>query len=184
MTAAVILPTEAASPPQRADRWPRIRSQRTSQSFPRKECVAMRARTPRTAFTLIELLVVIAILAILIGLLVPAVQQVREAANRASCQNNLKQIGLAMHGYMDANKALPPNGIYGYTGSAVVQTSPWSALSRLLPFIEQENLFRGIDFATPYSAQPAITSKRVATYICPSEVNDVGSGSDPTYGNK
>ncbi|HYT92164.1 MAG TPA: DUF1559 domain-containing protein, partial [Gemmataceae bacterium] len=144
----------------------------------------MRARTPRTAFTLIELLVVIAILAILIGLLVPAVQQVREAANRASCQNNLKQIGLAMHGYMDANKALPPNGIYGYTGSAVVQTSPWSALSRLLPFIEQENLFRGIDFATPYSAQPAITSKRVATYICPSEVNDVGSGSDPTYGNK
>src|SRR6266542_4939926 len=99
MTAAVILPTEAASPPQRADRWPRIRSQRTSQSFPRKKSVAMRARTPRTAFTLIELLVVIAILAILIGLLVPAVQQVREAANRATCQNNLKQLALACATY-------------------------------------------------------------------------------------
>jgi prepilin-type N-terminal cleavage/methylation domain-containing protein/prepilin-type processing-associated H-X9-DG protein len=144
----------------------------------------MRTRTVRSAFTLIELLVVIAIIAILIGLLVPAVQKVREAAARVSCANNLKQIGLALHGHMDARKCLPPNGVYTYTGAAVVQTSPWSALSRILPFIEQENLFRGIDFATPYSTQPAITSKRVATYLCPSEVNDRGSGTDPTFGNK
>jgi prepilin-type N-terminal cleavage/methylation domain-containing protein/prepilin-type processing-associated H-X9-DG protein len=144
----------------------------------------MRAFRSRSAFTLIELLVVIAIIAILIGLLLPAVQKVREAASRVQCQNNLKQIGLAMHGYMNANKRLPPNGIFTLSGSAMVQTSPWSAISRILPYIEQENLFRGIDFNTPYSTQPGITSKRVGTYICPSEVNDQGSGSDPAYGNK
>ncbi len=138
----------------------------------------------RTAFTLIELLVVIAIIAVLIGLLLPAVQKVREAAARTKCQNNLKQLGLALHNCMDAQKTLPPNGVFTYAGGAVVQTSPWSAVSRLLPYIEHENLFRSIDFATPYSAQPFVTSKRVATYICPSEVNDVGSGTDPVYGNK
>jgi prepilin-type N-terminal cleavage/methylation domain-containing protein/prepilin-type processing-associated H-X9-DG protein len=145
---------------------------------------AVRARTNRPAFTLIELLVVIAIIAILIGLLIPAVQKVREAAARTECANNLKQIGLAMHGYMDVRKSLPPNGVYAWTGAAVVPTSPWSALSRILPYIEQEGLFRRIDFTTPYSAQPGVTSKRVATYICPSEVNDRGSGTDPNFGNK
>jgi prepilin-type processing-associated H-X9-DG protein/prepilin-type N-terminal cleavage/methylation domain-containing protein len=144
----------------------------------------MRTRTPRLALTLIELLVVIAIIAVLIGLLVPAVQKVRAAAARSQCANNLKQIGLAMHGYMDGNNGLPPNGVYTYNGSAVVQTSPWSAISRILPYIEQENLFRGIDFSTPYSTQPAITSRRVATYLCPAEINDKGSGTDPIYGNK
>jgi prepilin-type processing-associated H-X9-DG protein len=133
---------------------------------------------------LIELLVVIALIAILIGLLLPAVQKIRDAAARAKCQNNLKQIGLAMHSYMDVNNGLPPNGVFTSTGSAVVQTSPWSAVSRILPFIEQENLFRGIDFSLPYSTQPAVTSQRVATFICPAEINDKGSGSDPTYGNK
>jgi prepilin-type N-terminal cleavage/methylation domain-containing protein/prepilin-type processing-associated H-X9-DG protein len=144
----------------------------------------VRTRTHRPAFTLIELLVVIAIIAILIGLLLPAVQKVREAAARISCQNNLHQVGLALHGYMNANDRLPPNGAFTYSGSAVVQTSPWSALSRILPFIEQENLFRNIDFGTHYSSQPGVTSRRVATYLCPSEVNDKGSGADPTYGNK
>jgi prepilin-type N-terminal cleavage/methylation domain-containing protein len=139
---------------------------------------------PRSAFTLIELLVVIAIIAVLIGLLVPAVQKVREAASRAQCANNMKQIGLAMHGHIGARKSLPANGIYTWNGSSVTTLSPWSAMARILPYIEQENLFRGIDFGTSYSSQVGISSKRVATFVCPSEVNDRGSGNDATYGNK
>jgi prepilin-type N-terminal cleavage/methylation domain-containing protein/prepilin-type processing-associated H-X9-DG protein len=138
----------------------------------------------KTGFTLIELLVVIAIIAILIGLLLPAVQKVREAAARIRCANNLKQIGLALHGYMDANNGLPPNGNYAYNGSAVTTVNAWSGMARVLPYIEQENLFRGIDFTQGYNAQPGISSKRVGTYVCPSEVNDKGFGTDPTYGNK
>jgi prepilin-type N-terminal cleavage/methylation domain-containing protein/prepilin-type processing-associated H-X9-DG protein len=149
-----------------------------------KENVAMRHARFRRAFTLIELLVVIAILAVLIGFLLPAIQKVREAGNRVRCANNLKQIGLALHNHLGTNGALPPNGLFNYTASAIVQTSPWSALSRILPYVEQDNLYRGIDFGTPYSTQPAITSQRVAFLLCPSEVNDRGSGVDPVYGNK
>ncbi|HEX5272200.1 MAG TPA: DUF1559 domain-containing protein [Gemmataceae bacterium] len=138
----------------------------------------------RSGFTLIELLVVIAIIATLLGLLLPAVQKVRAAAARIKCANNLHQLGLAANLYMDVNTTLPPNGVFAYNGSAVVSSSPWSALSRLLPYVEQENLYRNIDFGTPYSTQPFVTSRRIATYVCPAEINDRGSGSDPTYGNK
>jgi prepilin-type N-terminal cleavage/methylation domain-containing protein/prepilin-type processing-associated H-X9-DG protein len=138
----------------------------------------------RRAFTLVELLVVIAIIGVLVALLLPAVQAAREAARRAQCSNNLKQIGIAQQLYMDTNRSLPPNGIFTYTGSAMVQTSPWSANARILPFIEQESLFRNIDFNTGYSTQPGISSKRVPTFLCPSEIKDEGSGTDPVYGNK
>lgn len=144
----------------------------------------MRARRPRRAFTLIELLVVIAIVGVLIGLLLPAVQKVRAAASRIKCANNLKQIGLAMHHSLDVNGSLPPNGVFTSSGSAVVPASPWSALARVLPFIEQENLFRNIDFTTSYNTQPGVSSRRVATFVCPGEVNDRGSGTDPVFGNK
>ena len=129
----------------------------------------LRPLSRRPAFTLIELLVVIAIIAVLIGLLLPAVQKVRESAARLKCQNNLKQIGLAMHSYMDTNNGLPPNGIYWSGGK-----DSWSAMARILPYIEQENLYRTIDFSQPYSVQPNVSSARIATFVCPSEPNDRG----------
>jgi prepilin-type N-terminal cleavage/methylation domain-containing protein len=134
----------------------------------------------RPAFTLIELLVVIAIIAILIGLLLPAIQKTRETAARIRCANNLKQIGLALHNYMDSQGSLPANGLYPPGGP----NNTWSAMARLLPYIEQENLHRRIDFNQPYSTQPTLTSLRIATYVCPSEAKDRGktnSSGTPTH---
>src|SRR5947207_3460768 len=99
----------------------------------------MRRSLRRSAFTLIELLVVIAIIAILIGLLVPAVQKVREAANRATCSNNLKQWATACHNYHGVYKKLPP--ALGYYSGSAPKGALGNGVFHLLPYMEQDNIF-------------------------------------------
>ncbi len=129
----------------------------------------------RFGFTLIELLVVIAIIAVLIALLLPAVQQAREAARRIQCKNNLKQIGLALHNYHDAYNAFPPAMCLTLSGASYGQ---WGAQARLLPFLDQANLQQLINFSLPYDTQIAVARVRVPMYLCPSEINDRASLED------
>jgi prepilin-type N-terminal cleavage/methylation domain-containing protein/prepilin-type processing-associated H-X9-DG protein len=137
----------------------------------------------RRGFTLIELLVVIAIIAVLIGLLLPAVQKVREAAARAKCQNNLKQIGIGIHNFQTANGYLPPWGVdFSAQPNPPYGTQGFSALGLILPFLEQDNVYNvarldrtvadPANLPPPYGTSPAGPAQ-IKIYQCPSTVPPV-----------
>jgi prepilin-type N-terminal cleavage/methylation domain-containing protein/prepilin-type processing-associated H-X9-DG protein len=125
----------------------------------------------RRAFTLIELLVVIAIIGVLIGLLIPAVQKVREAANRTKCQNNLHQLGIALHNYVSTFECFPA-GYVCQTQANPDYTAPgWGWAALLLPYIEQQDLARQMNSGLPVEdpANLAVRTTIIKLYVCPSD---------------
>ncbi|MBN1591379.1 MAG: DUF1559 domain-containing protein [Pirellulales bacterium] len=144
-----------------------------------------------SGFTLVELLVVIAIIGILIALLLPAVQAAREAARRMSCQNNLKQLGLAVHAYATGNSVFPPS--FCITPDTVLtgNNGSWSIHGRILPYLDQRGAYDRVRLNVAWDAQlgTGVPMLRIPAFLCPSELNDTArmKNGDPyiypqTYG--
>ena len=157
--------------------------------------MSVRTAPNKSAFTLVELLVVIAIIGILIGMLLPAVQSVREAARRSSCSNNLRQLGIATLNFESAFQKLPSSSLFPEIGLNEAPLAPeldrngWSAQAQLLPYMEQLNLASEINYKIGYKEHPPITIGdqtqqisrfRIPTLLCPSEIRDErrGEGTD------
>jgi prepilin-type N-terminal cleavage/methylation domain-containing protein/prepilin-type processing-associated H-X9-DG protein len=158
-------------------------------------------RPPRRAFTLIELLVVIAIIAVLIALLLPAVQSAREAARRAQCINNLKQIGLGLHNYHQGVGSFPMGNAIAYSDPGVQTTwGTFSALAMMLPYVEQTPVYNSCNFAwtvwygTGAALNATVWNVKVNNFLCPSDGNagkdflnsyhgSFGTGTQPWNGN-
>ncbi len=139
-----------------------------------------------TGFTLIELLVVIAIIAVLISLLLPAVHQARAAARRTQCKNNLKQLALAVHNYIDVATVLPPSACIDPAITATGNNGSWGVHGRILPFLDQGNLYNSVNLTEAWDFQSAIDGLKIPGYSCPSdprsdESRDPGSGKVTLY---
>ena len=153
---------------------------------------------PVNGFTLVELLVVITIIGILIALLMPAVQAAREAARRVQCQNNLKQIGLALHSYETAKGCLPPGAILAINYAIDQHTpyDPWfeaaskapgnhgtSWMLQILPFMEKNNLYEQWDFTKSVLGNQAIASRDISGFYCPTRRRNIGNYSQLMFQN-
>jgi prepilin-type N-terminal cleavage/methylation domain-containing protein len=144
-------------------------------------------RQPNGGFTLIELLVVIAIIGALVALLLPAVQAAREAARRSQCSNNLKQVGLAIHNYVQSNGVLP----FGQGDEPAGTFNGWSSLTMMLPNLEQGAVFNAINFQIPDGSVPGSAQNqtsqavRISTFLCPSDPDRLtaNAGHNNYFGN-
>lgn len=138
------------------------------------------------AFTLVELLVVVAIIGVLVVLLLPAVQSAREAARRILCGNNLRQVAVAVHGYESAFRHLPPSMIIDPDLQSGEQTS-WGIHSRILPFVDEVNLYREINPEAAWDSQSVVGGRPIPVFRCPSDgkaltTYDPGTGKPKVYG--
>ncbi len=137
-------------------------------------------------FTLVELLVVIAIIGIMVGLLLPAIQAARESARSTQCKNNMRQLGLAVHNYESANRHLPPGAVVDLKVTKTGNNGSWGVHGRILPYLEQANLYSEVDLSVAWDRQEAIDGLKIATYACPSdprsdELRDPGGGKSHLY---
>lgn len=141
----------------------------------------IQSKNSRLGFTLIELLVVIAIIGVLIALLIPAIQYARESARRVQCANNMRQITLATHNYESSHRLLPPGTMFDLTAAPNAKIGIWGVHARLLPYLEQDNLGRRLDFSKAWDFQMSIDALRVPAYFCTSDP-EAGTLRDPGGG--